>query len=201
MERHSQLDSIGGAAVRRLILLLVLFWLPGSGFSQAMPSTSDRISEIKQLYDVGRWSDIVQAVPETTGESADRELYRGLALDPLQRWEEARAAFDAGLVSNPRDTRFLTELAGIAYRQKQFSKAKRELRRALSINPQDDYANNFLASIYFQEDNLEAALNYWNRAGRPVLTDLTFDPLPKLNRFFSIPFSHFLPSPFSPPTT
>jgi tetratricopeptide (TPR) repeat protein len=180
MERYSQLDSLGGAAGRGLIVLLILLWLPGSGFSQAIPSTSDRISQIKQLYDGGLWSDIVQAVPETAGESADLELYRGLALAQLQRWGEARSAFEAGLVKNPRDTRFLAELAGIAYRQKQFSKAKRELRRALAIKSQDDYANTFLASIYFQEDNLEAALKYWNRTGRPQLTDLTFDPLPKL---------------------
>jgi tetratricopeptide (TPR) repeat protein len=163
-----------------LIVLLALLWLPCSSFSQAIPSTSDRISQIKQLYDGGRWNDIVLAVPETPGESADLELYRGLALAQLQRWEEARAAFEAGLVRYPRDTRFLAELAGIAYRQADFSKAKRELRRALAIKPQDDYANNFLASIYFQEDNLEAALKYWNRAGRPQLTDLTFDPMPKL---------------------
>jgi tetratricopeptide (TPR) repeat protein len=182
MEFHSQLDSAGGAAGRRLILLLVMLWLPGSGFSQAIPPTADRISQIKQLYDVGRWSEVVQAVPETSGESADLEFYRGLALSQLQRWEEARAAFQAGLARNPRDSRFLAELAGIAYRQKQFSSAKRELRRALVIYPRDDYANNFLASIYFLEDNLEAALKYWNRTGGPQLTDLTFDPAPKLNR-------------------
>jgi tetratricopeptide (TPR) repeat protein len=181
MEFHSQLDSSGGAAGRRLILLLVILWLPVSGYSQAIPSTTDRISRIKQLYDVGRWSEVVQAVPETAGESADMEFYRGLALSQLQRWEEARAAFQAGLARNPRDTRFLAELAGIAYRQKHLSSAKRELRRALAINSHDDYANNFLASIYFLEDNLEAALKYWNRMGGPQLTDLTFDPPPKLN--------------------
>jgi tetratricopeptide (TPR) repeat protein len=180
MELHSQLDSAGGAARRRLILLLVIVWLPGSSFPQANPSTWDRISQIKQLYDVGRWSDIVRAVPETAGESADLELYRGLALAHLQRWEEARAAFEAGLARNPRDTRFLAELAGIAYRQAQYSKSKRDLRGALAINSRDDYANNFLASIYFLEGNLEAALKYWNRTGRPQLTDLTIDPPPKL---------------------
>jgi len=158
-----------------------MLWPPGSGFSQTIPSTADRISQIKQLYDVGRWSEVVQAAPETTGESADLEFYRGLALSQLQRWEEALAAFQAGLARNPRDTRFLAELAGIAYRQKQFSNAKSELRRALAINSEDDYANNFLASIYFLEDNLEAALKYWNRTGRPQLTDLNFDPPPKLN--------------------
>src|SRR6266702_2392956 len=76
--------------------------------------------------------------------------------------------------------RLMIELAGIAYREKQFSEAKRNLRRALTLNPNDDYANNFLASIYFQEGNLEAALKYWNRAGKPKLEDLTFQPALKL---------------------
>src|SRR6266699_2279928 len=58
---------------------------------------SDLKHHIEQLYDVGRWSDVLQAVPETAGESADLELYRGLALSQLQRWGEARAAFQAGL--------------------------------------------------------------------------------------------------------
>ena len=180
MEFHSQLDSSGGASGRRLILFLLLLCVPASAFSQSTPSTTDRISEIKQLYNLGRWDDVVQAVRESPDESLDLELYRGLALAQLQRWEEARAAFEAGLLRNPRDTRFLVELAGIAYRQKQFSVAKKELRRALAINSSDDYANNFLASIYFLEDNLEAALKYWNRTGRPQLADLTFDPPLKL---------------------
>jgi hypothetical protein len=181
MEFHAQLDSAGGAPGRRLVLFFVVLWLPAVGFSQTIPSTSDRISQIKQLYDAGRWSDIVQAAPETAGEPADLQLYRGLALAQLQRWEEARAAFEMGLARNPRDTRFLVELAGIAYRQKQFSKAKKELRRALSIDSNDEYSNKFLASIYFLEDNLDAALKYWNRTHQPQLADLTFDSHPKLN--------------------
>jgi tetratricopeptide (TPR) repeat protein len=180
MERYSQLDSAGGAAGRGLILLLALLCLPGSGFSRAAPSPPDTISEVKKLYDAGRWNEIVQAVPESAEDSADLELYRGLALAQLQRWEEARAAFESGLVRNPRDARFLTELAGIDYRQKEFSKAKRELRRALAIDSPNEYADNFLASIYFLEGNLEAALTYWNRTDRPILGDLTFDPVPKL---------------------
>ncbi len=181
MELHSQLDSAGIAADRRLILLLLLLCVPGRALSQAGLSTTDRISEVKKLYDAGRWSDIVQAVSESPDEAADLEFYRGLALAQLQRWEEAKKAFEAGLVRNPRDTRFLVELAGIAYREKQFSRAKRKLRRALDIDWRDDYANDFLASIYFLQGNLEAALKYWNRAGKPKLKDLTFDPQPRLN--------------------
>jgi tetratricopeptide (TPR) repeat protein len=164
-----------------LIFLLLFIWLPSRGLFQAPPAAADRISEVKALYDAGRWLDVVQAVPESAEEPADLELYRGLALAHLQRWGEARKAFEAGLVRNPNDGRIWNELAGLAYREKQFSKAKRELRRALAINPADNYANDFLASIYFLESNLEATLKYWNRTGRPKLSDLTLDPTPKLN--------------------
>jgi tetratricopeptide (TPR) repeat protein len=181
MEFHQQLDSARDSAEWRLIFLLLLLSLPGRAFSQSIPRPTDRISEVKKLYDERRWTDIIQAVPESTEEAADLQLYRGLALAQLQRWEEARNSFAAGLLRNPRDYRFLVELAGIAYREKQFSRAKRELRRALAIDSRDDYANNFLASIYFLEDNLEAALKYWNRAGKPKLADLALDPRPSLN--------------------
>jgi tetratricopeptide (TPR) repeat protein len=182
MESHSKLDLASVAGSRRLIfLLLVLCSLPAPGLSQTVPATRDRVSEIRKLYDVGRWSDVVAAVPESPDEVADLELYRGLALARLQRWEEAKKALQAGLVRNPRDTRFLVELAGIAYREKQFPTAKRELRRALAIERRDDYANIFLASIYFLEGNLEAELKYWNRAGKPILEDLVFDPQARLN--------------------
>jgi tetratricopeptide (TPR) repeat protein len=181
MELHGRLDSAGAAADRRLIFLLLLLFLPNRALPQATLPTTDRISEVKKLYDAQRWSEVIQTVPESPDEAADLELYRGLALAQLQRWGEAKKAFEAGLVRNPRDARFLVELAGIAYREKQFSRAKRELRRALAIDGRDDYANNFLASIYFLEGNLEAALKYWNRAGKPKLEDLTFDPQPRLN--------------------
>jgi len=164
-----------------LIFLLLFLSLPPRGLLQAPANAADRISEVKALYDAGRWLDVVQAVPESAEEPADLELYRGLALAHLERWEEARKAFEAGLVRDPNDGRFWDELAGLAYREKQFSRAKRELRRARAINPSDDYANDFLASIYFLEGNLEATLKYWNRTGRPKLSDLTFDPMPRLN--------------------
>lgn len=181
MELHGRLDSAGVAADRRLIFLLLLLFLPNRALPQTTLSTTDRISEVKKLYEAGHWSEVVQAVPESPGEAADLELYRGLALAQQQRWGQAKKAFEAGLVRNPRDTRLLVELAGIAYREKQFSRAKKELRRALAIDGRDEYANNFLASIYFLEGNLEAALKYWNRAGKPKLEDLTFDPQPRLN--------------------
>ncbi|HEV2103187.1 MAG TPA: tetratricopeptide repeat protein [Candidatus Acidoferrum sp.] len=159
-----------------IFFLLLLFFLPMRVRAQAGEPAAVKLSEIKKLYDTGNWDAVVRAVAQPPDDSPDLLLYRGLALARLQRWDEAKTAFAAGRTKAPGDPRFLVELAGLAYREKQFSEAKHDLRRALAINANDEYANNFLASIYFQEGNLEAALKYWNRVGKPKLEDLTFEP-------------------------
>jgi tetratricopeptide (TPR) repeat protein len=181
MEPHSQLDPTGGAWGVRLVFLLLFVLLPCSAAAQTAAPTGDKIAQVKKLYDASRWNDVVQAVPESPDEPADLELDRGLALANLARWDDARKAFEAGLAGHPRDSRFLVELAGIAYRQRKYPLATRYLRHALAINPEDGYTNNFLASIYFLEDNLEAALKYWNRVGKPKLADLSYAPQPSLD--------------------
>src|SRR5437868_1675936 len=179
MESSKQLDTSGGSGFRKLILLLLfslgLTVVPASAVPQKSTSHSDdRVAQVKALYDSGLWAAVVQAVPETVDNPVQLELYRGLALAQLQRWTEARETVEAGLARNPRDPRFLEELGGVEHKQKNFAGAKRDLRRALAIDPGDAYASNFLASVYFLESNLEAALKYWNRTGKPLLEDVSF---------------------------
>jgi tetratricopeptide (TPR) repeat protein len=181
MESHSPLDSAGGAAFTRITcFLLILFILPRPGFSQSGSPAAGQAAQIKQMYDAGRWSEVVQSLPQQDNENPDLQMYRGLALAKLERWDEAQQAFEAGAARYRRDPRFLVELAGIAYHQKKYPLAERDLRRALALRPEDDYANNFLASTYFLDGNLEAALKYWNRTGQPTPSDLIFNPQPKL---------------------
>jgi tetratricopeptide (TPR) repeat protein len=180
MESHRALDVACRAAKPGLIIFLLLLLLPVRTLAQTGDPAGEKLSEIKRLYEAGNWDGVVRSIAQSGDESADLLLYRGLALAHLQRWEEAKAAFALGRSKAPGDPRFLVELAGIAYREKQFSVAKRDLRRALAMDPKDEYANNFLASIYFQEGNLEAALKYWNRTGKPKLQDLAFEPALKL---------------------
>lgn len=165
-------------ANRRLILVVILLAVvPGAAAQSAAPTAA----EVKKLYDAGRWSAVVQAVPESPNEPPGLTLYRGLALAQLQRWDEAKNTFKVGLLRHPRDTDLLENLAGVNYHQKSYAQAKHFLRLALAIDPRDAYANNFLGSIYFLEGNLEAALKYWNRAGKPRLDNLTYSPDPDLN--------------------
>src|SRR5262249_26323172 len=71
--------------------------------------------------------------------------------------------------------RFPIELGGIAFKQKRPALASRYLRHALRIDPTDSYANDFLGTICFVQGNLEAALKYWNRVGKPYIANVRTD--------------------------
>src|SRR5947209_17633385 len=58
--------------------------------------------------------------------------------------------------------------------------AKAHLAAALKLDSQDPYAHQFLASIYFLEGNLEAAIQHWNRGGRPRIEEIKMVPQPRL---------------------
>ncbi|MGE5112031.1 MAG: hypothetical protein ACM3JB_14305 [Acidobacteriaceae bacterium] len=123
-----------------------------------------------------RWPEIVEFVGPMKNRSADVDYVYGIALSRLDRWQEARIAFLAGREQNRNDTRFPLELAGVAFKQKNRPEAKKWLTEALRLSPSDHYANDFLATLYFLDGNLEAALKYWNRAGKPFLENVRTEP-------------------------
>jgi len=113
--------------------------------------------------------DEAYASRKVRGSIAGSRFRGGIGLGAHGRWSAARLAFEAGVRKAPNDSRFRVELAGIAYKQKDFRTAKDNLHRALRLNPQDAYSREFLATIYFLEGNLEAALKYWNPEDKPRL--------------------------------
>ncbi len=155
-----------------LALSLLLF--PSS--PARMTKANDLVRVAEKLYAEERWEDVLHLLPESPGGPAALDYYRGMALAKLQRWAEAKRAFELGRKKDPSDKRFPLELAGIAYTTKKYSEAKTNLRRALRLDEDDAYANDFLATIYLLEDNLEAALKYWNRVGKPSVEGIT--PVP-----------------------
>ncbi|HZT32955.1 MAG TPA: hypothetical protein VFA33_23915 [Bryobacteraceae bacterium] len=112
--------------------------------------------------------------------TAQALLDRGVALGSAGRLDEARAVLLEGRRRFPADSRFLLELAGIAYRRKDFGAAKAYLHGALARNPSDRYGNDFLGTLYLLEGNLHAALKYWNRLEKPLLAEVRFAPAPPL---------------------
>jgi len=104
-----------------------------------------------------------------------------MAQAQLGRLAEAQTALEAGSHLAPSDSRFPLELAGIAFRQKNYRLAIHRLHQALRLAPGDAYANDFLGTTYFLEGNLEAALKYWNRAGKPQIASVIANPTPRLS--------------------
>lgn len=144
-------------------------------------STDELAAEARRLYGEKRWEEVVRLTEASSAGSADLDFYRGLALARLERWEEAEAALRAGASKSPRDVRFPRERAGVAFRLGDYAAAKSHLRSALRLEPADAYTLNFLATIYLLEGNVEAALQLWNRTGKPVLAGLTVEPRPRLH--------------------
>jgi tetratricopeptide (TPR) repeat protein len=183
MERHQPLDIAGSAAIRgRVIRALALAFLvfvavsPLSSQTTAAPeqapapeSESTSTAKIKTLYSDQRWNDIVRAVPAVSTTDPDLDFYYGSALAQLRRLEDAYRALLTGYQIAPKDKRFPIELAGVSFKQKHNKTAATWLRRALRLDPADNYANDFLGTIYFLEGNGEAALKYWNKIDKPFI--------------------------------
>jgi len=113
--------------------------------------------------------------------SVEIDYYYGSALAQLSRWDEAMRIFLEAYRLQPRDKRFPTELAGVAFKQKNYSEAKRWLQCALRLDSSDAYVNDFLGTVYFLESNTESALKYWNRVEKPRVTNVKSDPQPRID--------------------
>ncbi|MCU1254199.1 MAG: hypothetical protein JWM83_498 [Candidatus Angelobacter sp.] len=157
-----------------VLLLIVLSCLPD--FYLPVLAQTDPTSEARQLFEQERWSELAQLLQRAPRNSVDLNYYYGVALAHLERWQEAGRALSAGQRLAPKDKRFPVELAGVAFKQKNYGEARRDLRLALRLDPNDAYANEFLATIYFLEANLEAALKYWNRVGKPEIVAVRSEP-------------------------
>lgn len=175
-----QLGLAGPPLTTRVIARLVLLVLVLTCPALAGADDGEALAAVRQLYADGRWEEIVRLVATSDDDNPELNFYQGMALARLERWEEADGAFAAGARKSPGDPRFPVERAGVAYKQGRRGAAKAQLRQALDLDPANPYAHEFLATIYFLEENLEAALKHWNRVNKPALVDFRIEPEPRL---------------------
>jgi hypothetical protein len=135
-----------------------------------------RLKRVKTLYSEQKWEEAAREAQGPAEQSPELDYYAGMALARLERWNEAERVFSAGARKSPTDARFLTERAGAEYKLNNFGAAKKDLRDALRLAPDDSYIPEFLGTIYLLEGNLEAALKYWNRLEKPRLTAVEVAP-------------------------
>jgi tetratricopeptide (TPR) repeat protein len=192
MAPGGQLDAACRSDARRvksllaaIFLGLLLFWSP-SGMKAQQPTNDDaRALAAQKLYTEKKWEETAALASGPTTQSAELDFLHGMALVHLEHWREARDAFSAGHQKLPKDSRFLAERAGVEYRLKDFAAAKKDLRSMLHLDPKDEYAHEFLGTIYLLEGNLDAALKFWNRIEKPRLAHVTLDPQPHLTEKLS----------------
>ncbi|HET7440230.1 MAG TPA: tetratricopeptide repeat protein [Terriglobales bacterium] len=143
------------------------------------------MERLKQLFVQQHWQEIISVAESSlrtvSQPSADFDYYYGMALAHAARPEDAARIFESAARRFPRDKRFPEELAGIAFQQKNYPRAAACLHRTLRLDPTDSYANEFLATIYFLQENLEAALKYWNRVDKPHIENVLTEPKPRLD--------------------
>ncbi len=173
--------------IARRFCYLVLIFLPipsiraDSLGRKAYCGNTDPVSCAGRLLADGRYQTVTEIFPAAPGNSADLDFCRGMALAGLGRLEEARRALEAGQEKASSDKRFPLELAGVAFKLGDESGSRRFLKRALKADPQDSYGNDFLATLYFLQGNLEASLKYWNRVGKPRIENVETVPSPKMD--------------------
>jgi hypothetical protein len=157
-----------------------LFVLLASG-GIAAQQTGTEAPSLNQLQDLAaaqQWPEITSILVTVQNRTPEMDYYLGLAQAHTGHKNEAVRAFEAGNRLSPHDARFPEELAGIAFQEKRYPRAARLLRRAVKLAPDDEYVNNFLATVYYLEGNLEGALQYWNRMSKPNIASVREQPQP-----------------------
>jgi Flp pilus assembly protein TadD len=148
MAAEPQLDAAGSPRKAFVILFLVAVLALGiPAFAQDPASEQARFPAAKSAFDAGHWEEAAKLAQGPRDQPPELDFLAGLALARLEKWGEAKASFEAGARKAPRDPRFLVELAGIAYKQRDFRTAENELHAALRLDPRDSYSNEFLATI------------------------------------------------------
>ena len=162
-------------ALTQILSLLVLCALLN------LHASENTLTTARELYAAERWSEIVALWRSEPDPAADLDYYAGMAFARLKRWDEAAQALAAGQRKAPVDKRFPVELGGLAFARKDFREATKNLVRALRLDRSDRYTIDLLASVYFLENNLEGALEYWNRIGKPYIEQIRMEPVPPLD--------------------
>lgn len=171
MERNGQLDAVSCTSIRGALTFLALALL--SLFCRAQLWAQDSASfQPDAMNTAGALSSAQPRVSTSNAVAADAQYSQGLALAQAGLLADAEAAFLRGNQLSPKNARFATELGGIAFKQKKYAQAIRWLRRAQKLAPDDDYIHDFLGTLYFIEGRQDAAIDQWNRVGRPVVEEI-----------------------------
>ena len=157
---------MGHYVLQRGFCLLTLLLIATLAFGQ--------VDEAREAIERGEYARAVEILSAAlaTQPTADTYLYLGIAYGHMKEYPKAEDTLNEGSTRYSQDPRFHNELAGVYLANNNVDSAKSELRRALSADPNNNYASDLLATIDMSEGEVQAALQSWNKTGRPVVADI-----------------------------
>jgi hypothetical protein len=155
--------------LKRCLLLLVILSLPPALWSQTDPVSAARsaISGGEYVRAINLLTNAIAQQP-----TADGYLYLGIAYAHTREWQRAEDTFKEGISKFPKDPRFHNELAGVYFAANDLDRGRSSLRDALSVDPDNKYAADLLATVDMSMGNVKKALDAWNKDGRPIVGDI-----------------------------
>ena len=104
--------------------------------------------------------------------SVDAFLLLGTVYVNMREFEKAEDILNEATDRYPGDVRVLNALGDLHLANKDVEAAKTALRRALRVDPANNYASDLLATIDMSEGEVQSALRAWNKTNRPVVDDI-----------------------------
>jgi tetratricopeptide (TPR) repeat protein len=162
------LSRDGGDELAAIYLQLSLFLDPENGL--ALVTLADLFDQMKRPADVVR---AYERVPATSPMKRTAEIQLALALDDLERTDEALAHLDQLLARNPDDVEVHTTRGNILRGKKRFEEANQAYDRALQLIGTPEPRHWTL--LYFRGITYERT-NRWAQAEADFLKALEFQP-------------------------
>src|SRR5437016_9503103 len=133
-----------------------------------------QVDEARDAIDKGEYVRAVNILSDAlkSNPTPDTYLYLGIAYSGMKEYQKAEDLLREGSQRYPQDPRFYNELADFYLTNNDRDAAKSELRRALVVDPANNYASDLLATIDMSEGEVQSALRSWNKSGRPVINDI-----------------------------
>src|SRR5260370_24918525 len=134
----------------------------------------DQKDEARDAIDKGEYVRAVNILSDrlATSPTADTYLYLGIAYSRMKEYQKAEDTLKEGSRRYPDDSRFHNELADFYLTNNDRDAAKSQLRRALVVDPADNYASDLLATIDMPEGEVQSAVQSWNKSGGPLINDI-----------------------------
>jgi len=108
-------------------------------------------------------------IPERLDTPCSEMVREGVRLAGADDTEGARRLFDLAASSCPDASGPWREMAGLHALASEWPWAAADARRALARDPNDTHAARILATALYLTDDIDGALDAWNRIGEPVV--------------------------------